>query len=134
MTYWTRKMMGVIAATGVMMTTPALAAPPAWAPANGYHQIAPSSDYYKRHKKHHRNYAHQDQRIDSNTRIWRGDDGRYRCKKDNGTTGLIVGAAVGGLAGHEIAGNGDKLLGAVLGAAGGGLLGREIDRDKYRCR
>lgn len=137
MTYLTKKMMGVIAATGVMMTSPVFAAAPGWAPAHGYHQLAASSDYHKR-KKHHKhdrdNYARHDQRINSNTRVWRGEDGRYRCKRDNGTTGLLIGGAVGGLAGNEIAGNGDKLLGTVLGAAGGALLGREIDRDKYRCR
>ena len=66
--------------------------------------------------------------------MWRDRDGRYRCKKDNGTTGLLIGGAVGGLAGNEIAGRGDKLLGTVLGAGAGALLGREIDRDKYRCR
>src|SRR3546814_11484516 len=62
------------------------------------------------------------------TRIWRDNNGRYRCKKDNGTTGLLIGGAVGGLAGHEIAGSGDKLLGTVLGAAGGALLGRSEER------
>ncbi|WP_312846595.1 glycine zipper 2TM domain-containing protein [Sphingopyxis sp. PET50] len=66
--------------------------------------------------------------------MWRGNDGRYYCKKDNGTTGLLIGAAVGGLAGHEIAGDGDKLLGTIIGGGAGALLGREIDRDKYRCR
>jgi len=69
-----------------------------------------------------------------NTRVWRGDDGRYYCRKDNGTTGLLIGAAVGGLAGHEIAGQGDRTLGALLGAVGGGLLGRAIDKDGMRCR
>ena len=48
--------------------------------------------------------------------------------------GLLIGGAVGGLAGNEIAGGGDKLLGTVIGAGAGALLGREIDRDKYRCR
>ena len=31
--------------------------------------------------------------------MWRGDDGRYYCKKDNGTTGLLIGGAVGGFRG-----------------------------------
>ena len=46
----------------------------------------------------------------------------------------MIGAAVGGLAGHEIAGRGDKTLGAVIGAVGGGLLGRSIDRGDLKCR
>lgn len=72
--------------------------------------------------------------VRANTRVWRGDDGRYYCRRDNGTTGLLIGAAVGGLAGHEIAGRGDRTLGAILGAAGGGLLGRAIDKGNSRCR
>ena len=128
----TKGMMGLFVAASVVGVAPAHAGVSTAVP--GYHQAEASADYYKK-RKHNRNYyASRDQRVNSNTRIWRGSDGRYRCKKDNGTTGLLIGGAVGGLAGHEIAGNGDKLLGTVLGAAGGALLGREIDKDKYRCR
>ena len=66
--------------------------------------------------------------------MWRGDDGRYYCKRDNGTTGLVIGAGVGALAGHEIAGSGDRTLGAILGGAVGALVGREIDRGSLQCR
>lgn len=130
----TKGLMGLFAATSLVGTAPAYASLSNAVPAPGYHKAEASADYYKK-RKHNRNYyASRDQRVNSNTRIWRGNDGRYRCKKDNGTTGLLIGGAVGGLAGHEIAGGGDKLLGTVLGAAGGALLGREIDKDKYRCR
>lgn len=77
---------------------------------------------------------HRDERLGSNSRVWRDGNGRYRCQRNDGTTGLLIGAAAGGVAGHVIAGRGDKTLGAILGAAGGALLGREIDRDKVRCR
>lgn len=71
----------------------------------------------------------------ADTRVWRGRDGRYYCRKDDGTTGLLIGGAVGGLAGHEIAGpRGDRTLGVILGVAGGALLGRAIDRGNSRCR
>ncbi|WP_404480449.1 glycine zipper 2TM domain-containing protein [Novosphingobium sp. BL-52-GroH] len=76
----------------------------------------------------------QPRRIDRNSRIWRGNDGRYYCKRDNGTTGLIIGAGVGALAGHQIAGNGDRTLGAILGGVLGGALGREIDKGDIQCR
>ena len=33
---------------------------------------------------------------------WRGRDGRYRCRRPDGTTGLIVGGAAGALIGREI--------------------------------
>ena len=58
------------------------------------------------------------QRITRNDRMWRGNDGRYYCKRDNGTTGLVIGAGVGALAGHH-PGRGDRTLGAILGGAVG---------------
>lgn len=64
---------------------------------------------------------------------WRGDDGRYHCRRANGTTGLIVGAAGGALVGRAIDGGRDRTVGTILGAAGGALLGREVDRS-ISCR
>lgn len=121
-----RKTILALALAAVAMpVAPALADPPPWAPAHG-----------KRHKDRYdsRGYYSEPVRLDRGDRIWRDGDGRYRCKRDNGTTGLVIGAAVGGLAGHEIAGRGDKTLGAIIGAVGGGLLGRAIDRGEVRCR
>lgn len=47
--------------------------------------------------------------------------------RNNDDTGLIIGgllgAIAGGVAGYEIAGAGDRVLGSVLGAGGGGLIG-----------
>jgi len=68
-----------------------------------------------------------------NTRVWRGQDNRYYCRKSDGTTGLLIGGAVGALLGREVAGHGDRTLGAILGAAGGALLGKSID-SRTRCR
>ncbi|RZV33868.1 MAG: glycine zipper 2TM domain-containing protein [Sphingomonadaceae bacterium] len=70
--------------------------------------------------------------VHRNTRVWRGQDGNYYCRKDDGTTGLLIGGAVGALAGRELAR--DRTLGAILGGAAGALLGREIDRSNSRCR
>lgn len=72
------------------------------------------------------------ERVTRRTRVWQGRDGRYYCRKEDGTTGLLIGAAVGALAGRELAR--DRTLGAVIGAAVGGLAGREIDRSDSRCR
>lgn len=69
-----------------------------------------------------------------NTRVWRGRDGRYRCRKKDGTTGLIIGGAVGALLGREVDGGYDRSLGTILGAGAGALLGREVDRGGSRCR
>lgn len=81
-----------------------------------------------------RGYYVQPRRIGRNSYVWRGRDNRYYCRRDNGTTGLIIGAGVGALAGHEIAGRGDRTLGAILGGVIGGALGREIDRGGLQCR
>lgn len=122
-------LIGAMAAASVALTAPAYAGIAAPAKTARFHQLDQSSSFHKRNKRHY-----HDQRVSANTRVWRDGDGRYRCKRDNGTTGLLIGGAVGGLAGNEIAGRGDKLLGTVIGAGAGALLGREIDRDKYRCR
>lgn len=73
---------------------------------------------------------------DNGIRYWRGNDGRYRCKKSNGTTGLLIGGVAGALAGRAIDTRGDRTLGTVLGAAGGAVLGREVERgtSRPRCR
>ncbi|ODU22422.1 MAG: hypothetical protein ABS87_02145 [Sphingomonas sp. SCN 67-18] len=66
---------------------------------------------------------------------WRGRDGRTYCRKPDGTTGLIVGGAVGALAGRAIDTRGDRTVGTLLGAAAGAVAGREIDRGgQRRCR
>ena len=69
-----------------------------------------------------------------NGKIWRDSDGRYRCKRSNGTTGLIVGAASGALVGRAIDTHGERATGTILGAAAGALLGRSIDRSRVHCR
>lgn len=106
---------------------PALADPPPWAPAHGHR--AKERGIYDSYGRYY-----EPRRLSRRDRVWRGRDGRYHCRRDNGTTGLVVGAAVGGLAGHEIAGRGDKTLGTIIGAVGGGLLGRAIDRGDLKCR
>lgn len=66
---------------------------------------------------------------------WRGKDGRLRCRKKNGTVGLIVGGAGGALIGRAIDTRGERTTGTVIGAAAGALIGREVARSKgRRCR
>ena len=59
---------------------------------------------------------YQPQRVTRNTRVYRGGDGRYYCRRNDGTTGLIVGAAIGGLLGNRIDNGGSGLLGTLIGA------------------
>lgn len=72
--------------------------------------------------------------VDRQTRVYRGYDDQYYCRRPDGTTGLIVGAALGGLLGNQIDVGGSSLLRTVVGGAAGGLLGREIDRGRVSCR
>ena len=67
-------------------------------------------------------------------KIWRDSQGRLRCNRPNGTTGLIVGAAGGALIGRAIDTRGERATGTILGAAAGALVGRQIERSRYRCR
>ena len=67
-------------------------------------------------------------------KVWRDAKGRYRCKRPDGTTGLIVGAAGGALVGRAIDTRGERATGTILGAAAGALLGRHVDRNRVRCR
>jgi outer membrane lipoprotein SlyB len=69
-----------------------------------------------------------------NGKVWRDSNGRLRCKRPNGTTGLIIGAAGGALIGRAIDTRGERATGTILGAAAGALVGREVERGRYRCR
>ena len=91
--------------------------------------------YYRDTRPYYQNYdRNYGEPVYRDTRVWRGDDNRYYCRKRDGTTGLLVGAGVGALLGHEVAGRGgDRTLGAIIGGAAGALLGRSIDRSSTRC-
>lgn len=123
-------LMSIAAASLVVPAGAVLADPPAHAKAYGK---------YKNKDKHKSRYDdrgryYEPVALRRSDRIWRGDNGRYYCKRDNGTTGLIIGGAVGALLGRELDGGRDRTVGTILGAAGGALLGREIDRGGLKCR
>jgi Glycine zipper 2TM domain len=79
--------------------------------------------------QHYRDGEHKERDLGENDRVYRGGDGRYYCKRNDGTTGLVIGGLAGGVLGNVIGGG---TLGTLLGAGGGALLGRNIDRDKQR--
>lgn len=64
---------------------------------------------------------------------WRGPDGRMYCRKRDGTTGLIVGAAAGALIGRAIDGGRHRGTGTIVGGVAGALVGREVERSSSRC-
>lgn len=67
-------------------------------------------------------------------RIYRGHDGRYYCRRSDGTTGLVVGAAVGAVVGNQLRIGGSRTLSTILGGAAGAALGSSVDRGRLRCR
>lgn len=92
-------------------------------------------NYYadRYHRKDDRRY--RERRMKREERVYRGQDGRYYCRRSDGTTGLIVGAIAGGALGNVIAPGGSELVGTILGAIGGGVAGRAVDRSRdMRCR
>ncbi len=67
--------------------------------------------------------------------VYRGSDGRYYCRRTDGTTGLIIGGATGGVLGNVIDGGRNRGAGTLIGGALGALLGRQIERQSdVRCR
>lgn len=94
--------------------------------------VALTSAPAEAHKRHKERRYYQS---DNGVRYWRDDNGRYRCRRSDGTVGLIVGGAAGALAGRAIDTRGERTTGTVLGAAAGALLGREVDRGRtVSCR
>ena len=99
----------------------------------GYYNQAPAGNYdayrhYRGGDRYHR------RRLSRNDTIYRGSDGRYYCKHDDGTTGLIVGGLAGGVLGNLIAPGGSGTIGTLLGAAGGAVLGQAIDKGDADCQ
>jgi outer membrane lipoprotein SlyB len=80
---------------------------------------------------HYRSGKYRERRLSKNDRVYRGRDGRYYCRRNDGSTGLVIGAIAGGLLGNAIGGD---TLSTLIGGGGGALLGRSLDRGKVRCR
>jgi uncharacterized protein YcfJ len=93
----------------------------------------PSGPYYA--EEHYRDDSrYHERRLGRGDQVYVGRDGRYYCKRSDGTAGLIVGGIAGGVLGNTIAPGGSKTLGTLLGAAGGAAVGASIDKNNVRCR
>ena len=79
---------------------------------------------------------YQERALSPEDRVYAGQDGRYYCRRSDGTTGLIVGAGAGGILGNVIDGGRSRTVGTLLGAAAGALAGRAIQQNQQqvRCR
>jgi hypothetical protein len=76
-----------------------------------------------------------ERRLSAQDEVYRGSDGRYYCKRSDGTTGLIVGGVGGAALGNIIDGGHSRAAGTLIGGALGALLGQSVDRSTdVRCR
>jgi Ni/Co efflux regulator RcnB len=80
--------------------------------------------------------GYQERTLAADDRVYRGSDGQYYCKRSDGTTGLIVGAAGGGILGNVIDGGHSRTAGTLIGAAIGAIAGKAVDQQnsQIRCR
>jgi hypothetical protein len=104
-------------------------------PPPGYYDERFGTDYdAARHYRDDPRYA--ERRLGPSDQVYRGSDGRYYCKRSDGTTGLILGAAGGGILGNVIDGGHHRVGGTLIGGALGALLGKSIDQNssEVRCR
>ncbi|MDQ2878253.1 MAG: glycine zipper 2TM domain-containing protein [Pseudomonadota bacterium] len=103
-------------------------------PSNGYYSSERDENGYDP-SRYYRSGG--DERVlGPNDRVYAGTDGRYYCKRSDGTTGLILGAGAGGVLGNVIDGGHSRVVGTLLGAAVGAVAGKAIDQSnsQVRCR
>lgn len=77
-----------------------------------------------------------ERRLGADDQVYRGSDGRYYCKRGDGTTGLVIGGAAGGILGNVIDGGRHRGAGTLIGGALGALFGRSVEQNQneMRCR
>jgi len=118
-------------------TSPALAQPNGR--ARGHYKHAEKREAREAYWDASKHYRHDERRyrarrLGRNDRIYRGSDNRYYCKRDDGTSGLIIGGLAGGVLGNVIAPGGSKTIGTIAGAGIGAIIGKTIDDGEIVCR
>ena len=121
--------------------------PSAYAPTPGYYappppayDAAPPPGAYVTEYDAARDYRddprYEERVLSSNDQVYRGSDGRYYCKRNDGTTGLIIGGAGGAVLGNVIDGGRNRVAGTLNGGALGAILGKKVDQNQQdvRCR
>ena len=96
----------------------------------------PYSTDYDAYRYYRDDPRYTERRLAADEEIYRGSDGRYYCKRNDGTTGLVIGGVGGAVIGNVIDGGRNRVAGTLIGGALGALLGREVERsnNEYRCR
>jgi Ni/Co efflux regulator RcnB len=96
--------------------------------------VDPYATNYDASRYYRDDSRYQERVLSSNDQVYRGSDGRYYCKRSDGTTGLIIGAAGGGILGNIIDGGRHRTAGTLIGGALGALAGKSIDQNEVKCR
>ena len=105
-----------------------------YAPPRGYGDD-PYATEYDAARYYRDDPRYRERYLTAQDEVYRGSDGRYYCRRSDGTTGLVVGAGVGALLGHSIDTRGERTTGTVVGGVLGALVGREVERSSdMRCR
>lgn len=96
--------------------------------------------YYDPSRDYRDGSQYQERALANDDRVYRGTDGRYYCKRNDGTTGLIVGGVGGAVLGNVIDGGRSRAVGTILGGVLGAVAGRAVERSandrngEIRCR
>lgn len=98
-----------------------------------YNRYEPGYNRYYADRYYRSGSYYPDRRLSWNDRVYRGRNGRYYCRRGDGTTGLIVGAGVGALLGNQLNVGGSTTLRTIAGGAIGAALGQAITRGNVRC-
>jgi hypothetical protein len=134
------------AAMVLPVAAPAIAKPPPWAPAHGYRDKHDDRRDYRRYERQ-RQQAYAQQRYyaqqgynggyqptyytsGNGIRYWQGDSGQYYCRRSNGTTGMIIGAAAGALLGNRVVGG---TTATIVGGVAGAVIGKQLEQGRARC-
>ena len=109
--------------------------PPPPPPPRGYDDGRFATDY-DASRDYRDGSGYQERVLSSNDQVYRGSDGRYYCKRSDGTTGLIIGAAGGGILGNVVDGGRNRVAGTLIGGALGALIGKSVDQQnsQVKCR
>ena len=99
-----------------------------------YNRPDPRYGRYEADRYYRDDRRYRERQLSESDRVYRGRDNRYYCRRSDGTTGLIVGAAAGGLLGNAIAPGESSTLGTIIGAVAGGAAGRAFDRNSNNSR
>ena len=88
-----------------------------------------ADNYYRTDRRY------KERRLANNDRVYRGRDNKYYCRRNDGSTGLIVGGIAGGALGAALTSGRSEPLGILLGAAAGAAVGSAVDKNNdVRCR